>query len=228
MSEATETPREAPVPTEPPADARGGVGESKPSEDGAKAPSAPKQRPRFRLMDALTVLLLSLAVAGSLAAAGPALLRVAGVGSPPNLVGSIGAGRLAPAEHPPVPRTFFAPPDEDEDEPRVTELERMYPDGMWPGRNGRDPKPSARGRDPSGGDAHGKIPALGKTTRLGLTQKPLTLFDSPGENGDVLGAVKAGELVMIVREVGDWALVVYEGADDVLMGWLKKSGIAIR
>jgi hypothetical protein len=33
---------------------------------------------------------------------------------------------------------------------------------------------------------------------------------------------------MVIREMGDFALVAYTGEDGVLMGWTKKSEIAVR
>ncbi len=47
-------------------------------------------------------------------------------------------------------------------------------------------------------------------------------------SGRPVGEVKAGELVMIVRESGDWALVWAGGADNFMKGWARKSGIAVR
>ncbi|MFT3768769.1 MAG: SH3 domain-containing protein [Minicystis sp.] len=71
-------------------------------------------------------------------------------------------------------------------------------------------------------------PLAGGHARLGFARGALALRASPGEGGRSVGEVKAGELVMIVRESGDWALVWAGGADNFMKGWARKSGIAVR
>ena len=51
---------------------------------------------------------------------------------------------------------------------------------------------------------------------------------SPAGGAGVVGDVQAGELVTILRVTGDWALVYYGGAEGLVVGWAKKSEIAIR
>lgn len=63
-----------------------------------------------------------------------------------------------------------------------------------------------------------------KSIRLGLARKTLTLYAEPGGAGEVLGEIKAGEQVVIIKEAGPWALVFQSGN----MGWTKKSEIAVR
>jgi hypothetical protein len=206
-----------------------------PAEPASATPAKPLRPTRW--VDRLSGLLLCVAAGGSLAAAAPALLRAAGI-------------ELAQAEAPPIePRIAVPHPpaeilgnpgrfgeDDDGDEPRLTELERMYPDGMWPGRGqrrrvdrshplgidqGGDPGVAPPADDPwivPGGTSGGQ--------RFGLAQKLLTLHVEPSESADATGQVKAGKLVMILKEVGDWALILYKG--EGLMGWAKKSEIAVR
>jgi hypothetical protein len=55
------------------------------------------------------------------------------------------------------------------------------------------------------------------------------LVERPGgDGGRTLGEIRPGELLMVVKEVGDFALVVHDGDDGMLMGWAKKSEIAVR
>jgi hypothetical protein len=76
--------------------------------------------------------------------------------------------------------------------------------------------------DPDGDDdtpePHGQV---------GLTRGPLVLHDQPAGRASVVGDVQAGEMVTILRVAGDWALVYYNGGG-LVVGWAKKSEIAIR
>jgi hypothetical protein len=68
--------------------------------------------------------------------------------------------------------------------------------------------------------------------QLGLARTALTLHEQPSLTAEVSGAVGAGEMVQILRVAGDWVLVYYGGApshdDGLVVGWAKKSEIAIR
>lgn len=64
--------------------------------------------------------------------------------------------------------------------------------------------------------------------RLGIARGPLPLRERPGEAGKLVAEVKAGELVMILRESGSYALVWAGGTDSVVKGWARRSGIAVR
>lgn len=63
-----------------------------------------------------------------------------------------------------------------------------------------------------------------KSIRLGLARRALKLHAEPDDNGTVLGEIKAGEQVVIIKEAGLWALVFQSGN----MGWTRKSEIAVR
>lgn len=64
--------------------------------------------------------------------------------------------------------------------------------------------------------------------QLGLTRSPLVLHEQPAGAARGVADVEAGELVTIVRFAGDWALVYYGGSGGLVVGWAKKSEIAIR
>lgn len=64
--------------------------------------------------------------------------------------------------------------------------------------------------------------------QLGHARGAALLRDRPAEVGKSVGEIKAGELVMILKESGDWLQVWASGGDGVVMGWVKKSGIAVR
>jgi uncharacterized protein YgiM (DUF1202 family) len=76
------------------------------------------------------------------------------------------------------------------------------------------------GRAPSGKDSEERA----RTTRLGLARSALTLHAEPGDDAYVIGEIKAGEQVVIIKEAGLWALVFQSGN----MGWTRKSEIAVR
>jgi hypothetical protein len=63
--------------------------------------------------------------------------------------------------------------------------------------------------------------------QVGLTRRPLVLHEQPAGRATVVGEVQAGEMVTVLRVAGDWALVYYNGGD-LVVGWAKKSEIAIR
>jgi hypothetical protein len=202
----------------------GPAGPAGPSE--AKSPAAEQEPPALRptrWLDRLSVVLLSVALGGVLAAAAPALLRAAGVdvldGSP-SPVRRFGVARpsatMAPFRTPPAPR----PAQEDEEEHIITELERLYPEGMWPTK-----KPRAAGGSREAPRAPA-IPLPKGRERIGLTRSPLTLYTKPDATTPPTGVVKADELVLIVKEEGDWVLVIHDG--DLASGWTKKSEIAVR
>jgi hypothetical protein len=63
--------------------------------------------------------------------------------------------------------------------------------------------------------------------QLGLTRRTLVLHEQPAGRAKVVGDVQAGEMVTVLRAAGDWVLVYYNGGD-LMVGWAKKSEIAIR
>ena len=92
------------------------------------------------------------------------------------------------------------------------------PDQLFDPEHEIDPD-EARDPDTAAAAAH---------ARVGLARGPLVLHDKPTLSAQPLGAVKAGELVMIMHESGDWVYVVSDSDDKLVSGWTKKSEIAIR
>jgi hypothetical protein len=77
-------------------------------------------------------------------------------------------------------------------------------------------------------DLPGSAPFAAAHGKLGRVLGLLTLRDRPADGGKLVGEAKAGELVMVVKEVGDWAFVWAQIDDTMVVGWAKKSGIAVR
>jgi hypothetical protein len=114
----------------------------------------------------------------------------------------------------------FAP---DDGEPHETDLERLYPDGMWPGRPPRDGR-SAPGPRP----APGEDPAAPRTNaRPGRARTSVVVRETGEITGRVKGRVQPGERVMVVAEHAGWVLIIHEGEGAVTMGWTEASGIAL-
>lgn len=221
------------------------MSERPPPAQQDSSPGAPTARRPRRWVDTLTALLVCVAVGIIAFTLAPEVLRASGVGGPGHEVGSHPGGRITLLPHggetPSHP--LFGPDDDDEDEPRKTELERLYPEGMWPGRRSpeerrRDqeifPKPGAPRDAPEQGgprvhERGGPPAGAGEArARFGVVRRRITLVDDPVGAGRELGHVDSGKLVMVIKEVGDFALVAYSGDDGVLMGWTKKSEIAVR
>jgi hypothetical protein len=64
--------------------------------------------------------------------------------------------------------------------------------------------------------------------QVGLTRGPLVLHEQPTGAAASAGDVEAGERVTILRVVDDWALVYHAGSAGLVVGWAKKSEIAVR
>ncbi len=181
-------------------------------------PPPPKPTPARRWIDRLTGILLLVAAGGTVRAAAPALMNAAGLGI---------ASREGP-EEPVMPmprptadmvirnphRPLPDPGEEEEQEPRVTELERLYPDAPWPGRH-RRPK----------ADDDDTVQMDMATTRIGMAKQPLELRQSPESDAATIGKLDKGQSAVVLKERGDWVFLM-RGADKA--GWAKKSEIAIR
>jgi hypothetical protein len=185
----------------------------------AKVPN-PRRRPRS-WMNTAAVALLGVAGVAVLLSATPSLLRAAGLGAPAKDFG-LGDSDPRRLSTPPPGRPIVEPsPEDDDEEPIVTQLERDYPDGMWPGR--RSPEEHAREKE-----LFGARPRGGATLKLGRALGPLKLFDSPLAGAAIVALVAAGTTVQIVREAGDWAMVEARGSGGALNGWVQKSEISVR
>jgi hypothetical protein len=163
-------------------------------------PAAPAP-PRSRWMERLTGALLFSAAVVTLVPVVPAALRSLGVGVAPAPVQ--GAGTIAQL----LPRRGSTHPRLDLDERSRADEERA---------------PSSAGlptADPDGEPAR---------IRVGVAPRGLKLLDEPSPGSARVGEIAAGELVMIVRESGEWAFIARNGDDGVIMGWARRSEIAVR
>jgi hypothetical protein len=212
----------------------GALGEGAAPDAGAAAASA--RRPR-RWTDILTGVLLSVAVGVVAVSASPALLRAAGVMDPRPEAGAPQGGRFAlfPPERERPSRPLFE--EEDEDDVSPPSLERDHPEIPWldrrssPGRAGERGKQGASAEDdgPRVHELEGPHGGAGETrARIGVARRRITLVEHPGEAGPKVGEIQSGKMVMVLKEVGDFALVAYSSEDGVVMGWTKKSEIAVR
>ncbi len=147
-----------------------------------------------------------MALSVALVAAGPSLLRAAGVPLP----GLERDGAVPPLDLGHQPPEILAHPDDLFDPDRDSDGDEVELPWVLDGDGDADAVPGA---------AH---------PRIGSARGPLSLRDHPAENARLVGQVKAGELMMIEREAGDWVLVWYGGEGALLRGWAKKSGIAVR
>ncbi len=80
--------------------------------------------------------------------------------------------------------------------------------------------------------AHDTVPrAMGtggkNAVKLGLVRKDVPIYDAPGD-GEVLGKLRAGDTVMLVKELDDWLLVVSSSGTESAMGWVARGGISVR
>ncbi|MFO0761483.1 MAG: hypothetical protein U0359_33700 [Byssovorax sp.] len=218
-----------PSPTAEPPRPSAGRPRSAPRRDPDPKSPAAAPAPRRRLTDTLTGVLLFVATAGVLLSAAPSLLRAAGLGTLPRDDAEVRHGGHLALPEPPVGAPdhpiFSHGTDEDDDEgpgPRfVNPHGGALPLGPAPGP-GKDPLAAPEPRDRSGEKSDGK------RARPAVARRALALFSDPGGGGEILGEVRAGDLVMIGKELGDWVLVAHDGDDGVVMGWTKKSEIAFR
>ncbi|WP_437280160.1 SH3 domain-containing protein [Sorangium sp. So ce375] len=163
--------------------------------------------PRARRLDRLTGLVLFAAATVVLLPTAPVVLRAVAGDRPPVQ----GAGRFAhlleersPAGGRAQARPRFRFDEEEGDD------ERQSPHEDGPAFDDEE--------DP-------RAPA---PIQAGIASRSITLLDEPRADGARVGAVAAGEVVMIVREWGEWAHVLKSDGGTMLMGWARRSEIAIR
>jgi hypothetical protein len=172
-----------------------------------------------RLLNALTVLALTAAAFTVFLTATPALVRAA-LSREKTADIARGARRISPHRvklpggHPRI-----GLPEDDEERVPTDDLERLYP-GALPAQPSLTPDEAPYPREEQGDREETRRNSI----RMGLAQKTLKLYEKPRETGVVLGEIKAGEQVVILREDGPWALIVHSGN----MGWTRKSEIAVR
>ena len=186
--------------------------------DAADYPGQPSRRRRdVRWMDTGITLLLCGAVGAVLFVATPPLLRAAGVAPTLRTAGGPVRGvRLRPARD---DAPFFPNDDElmaDEEAPL------RGPAGLRGLPRPDEQVDRAPALEP---DAHGDSDG---GVRLGLVRRGVKLVDQPHEGGEVIGEIGSGETVMLVKDAGEWVLVVHSGKSDLSMGWTRRSEIAVR
>jgi hypothetical protein len=172
---------------------------------------------RARWLDRVTALLLCIGAGGALAGAEPSIARALAEEPPADDAPSRPRTHSPSPSIAPLSRTsasdenpHFAP---DDDDPHVTELERMYPDGMWPGQH-RDPSPV--------------LTPPSSTLRPGRASAALTLRESASPTASVIGHVPAGTGLTVRAELGEWVLVVLRQPDGAtLFGWTTRAGVTI-
>jgi hypothetical protein len=171
------------------------------------------------------VLLLGASLAAVAAAAMPSLLRAAGLGAPPAENEWRGADHLklptAPLGAPGNPIVAPGDEDEDQDEPHLTQLEREYPEGMWPGRR----TPEERELDRK---IFGDPPGASAKLKAAHAIAPLRLLKDPVPGARMVAMIAKDRPVQIIREVGDWALIEFRGGGEPITGWVQKSEISVR
>ncbi|WP_437624659.1 SH3 domain-containing protein [Sorangium sp. So ce1151] len=173
----------------------------------AAPPGAVPALPHARRLDRLTGLVLFAAAAVALLPTAPLLLRALAGERPPMQ----GAGRFAHLLERRSP---------------AAERSRSHPRFPFDADPGADDPRSPREEDP-GLDEEAEAPGGGSPLQLGIASRGITLLEEPGDGARV-GVVAAGELVMVVRESGAWALVAKNQGGNMVMGWARRSEIAIR
>jgi hypothetical protein len=181
----------------------------------------PKKRPRW--LETVIALLLIGAVGVVGLSAMPALLRAAGL-TRTTTTARLGFGHPDRNSIPGVDDRsgarqqgfVFSFEEDEEEEPGGG------PANRWPGPPGpwQAEPPRIFRDDPgvAGSDRPRSEP------RIGFSRKELKLLEQPSAGAAVTATVKEGELVMILKEQGAWALVVHSPE----MGWARLSEIAVR
>lgn len=208
---------------------KGGSSSARGEEEAAPSAAAATRRRPGRWADTVTGALLCVAVAVVAVSASPALLRAAGVVDLRPEVGAHAGGRLSllPPGHERPSHPLFGDEDDDEADLPLPFLESKRERGIL-GDRGK-PREDAEESGPRVHAPEGPLEgADGTRARIGVVRHRITLVESPGKDGPTLGEVQPGKLVMVLKEAGDFALVAYSSEDGVLMGWTKKSEIAVR
>lgn len=90
----------------------------------------------------------------------------------------------------------------------------MYPEAMWPGHARHQETPPRAGAD------------LGAMRPWrGQARVPLEVREHPVAQANVLHVVNAGDAVTVLREVGDWAMVLRNGPEGLFGGWVRRAEV---
>lgn len=165
-----------------------------------------------RWLNLVTSTVLAAVVVILVAAAAPSLVRagMSATEEPPELAPPVRGRHLSvvPRDHPPPAFPLDDPPDDDR--PRKV----------------RPTDPRAAAPRLPGQEEEDDEPGFGLGLRGGVTAKPVPLRDR--HTGTVLQEVKAGQSVSILREDGDWVLLVQRSKDDLVTGWAKRNELVLR
>jgi hypothetical protein len=184
--------------------------------DPSERRSDPGPRP-LRWLDPLTSLFVLAAIVIVGVTASPHVLRLTGAGRPPSIGFSPGS-RFAsnPNPAPAAQGLQFKQPDD------PPELDRMFPQDPW-----HAPRPS-RPRD------DGQFESDGDGLAYGTLRRAIALHARAENRAEITGELPAGSLVLIAKESGDWAYVLFNGEANgkpgagIVTGWVKKSEISVR
>lgn len=188
-----------------------------PQDDPRNATSSPSGAARW--INIVTTLALAAALLIVAFAAAPSLVRAAlrspedsGEFAPPVRSRNI---TLVPRDHPGAHRVELDPNDDDqEDTLPVPPLRPPRGAGLGHGA----PHPPGDDVEEPGG--------LGLGLKGGVTLRPLPLRDR--RTGSVIETVRAGAEVSILRDDGEWLLIVQRSDGDLVTGWAKKSELLLR
>lgn len=78
---------------------------------------------------------------------------------------------------------------------------------------------------PPGDDEPGEDPG---DARLAIAVRDVVVRDRADERGATLGKVPRGELLIVIREAGAWAMVAHLGGEGSTTGWVRRGDLAIR
>ncbi len=180
-----------------------------PEGHASEGPSRAAPSPRgSRWIDTLTTLLLVAAVCFVAVAATPALLRAAGL-APFGPSGSYRLPLRGPASEPHPTGGRLA---EDDDDAANDDGDPLPGPRITPRRDSPAAEPAEEG------------PRV--RMRPAVVRRKAMLRLEASEEADPAGKLDAGDQVFVVRESGEWVLVLQSGAGG--MGWMKKSELAIR
>lgn len=78
---------------------------------------------------------------------------------------------------------------------------------------------------PSEGDADENDPG---DARLAVAVRDVVVREQADEAGAPVGKVPRGELLIVIREAGAWAMVAHLGGEGATTGWVRRGDLAIR
>ena len=78
---------------------------------------------------------------------------------------------------------------------------------------------------PSEGDGEENDPG---DARLAVAVRDVVVREQADEAGAPVGKVPRGELLIVIREAGAWAMVAHLGGEGATTGWVRRGDLAIR